>query len=358
MRIGFFTDSYFPGIDGVTYTIKAWRERLEARGHDVYVIYPKSSYEPGDNEIPVRSVPNPLYDQYRFPLYRSLSTLPELDVVHCHGPATTGLLGRRYANSHDLQSVYTHHTPIEDYLVRAFRFESLSQFAGQLYVTYENRFLTAFDTVTASTSRIRRDVDHRTLPVGIEMDLFEPTDEDLFEADGPLIGYSGRMNAKKNIDEILRLAEETPEYRYILVGEGPPKSRLERLAPENVTFKEFLPRDQLPAFYSSLDVFVTASTCDTLGLSTLEANACGTPVAAADVEPFTETIGPENGARFEYQHIADMKRAVEDCLTGSRETRPAVEAYSVERTINELEAIYGVDSTDESPSRMAAPAPR
>ncbi|TKX64750.1 hypothetical protein EXE40_17475, partial [Halorubrum sp. GN11GM_10-3_MGM] len=26
MNIGFFTDSYFPGIDGVTYTIQAWRD--------------------------------------------------------------------------------------------------------------------------------------------------------------------------------------------------------------------------------------------------------------------------------------------------------------------------------------------
>ena len=40
MRIGFFTDSYFPGIDGVTYTIDLWRDELEAAGHDVYVRHP------------------------------------------------------------------------------------------------------------------------------------------------------------------------------------------------------------------------------------------------------------------------------------------------------------------------------
>ena len=48
MRIGFFTDSCFPGIDGVTYTIEAWHERLEERGHEVYVIHPQSSYEPDE----------------------------------------------------------------------------------------------------------------------------------------------------------------------------------------------------------------------------------------------------------------------------------------------------------------------
>jgi len=359
MRIGFFTDSYFPGIDGVTYTIKAWRERLEARGHEVYVVYPESSHDPGEHEIPVLSLPNPFYKQYRLPIYRRLSSLPDLDVVHCHGPATTGLMGRRYAARHDIKSVYTHHTPIEDYLIRALRFESLSQYVGKLYVAYENRFLQSFDCVTASTSRIRRNVDPRQLPVGIEMNFFEPQPDTLFDDDDdrPIVGYSGRMSTKKNLDEVIRLARACPDYRFELVGEGPARRHLEAIAPDNVTFRDFMPREQLPTFYSSLDVFVTASTCDTLGLSTLEANACGTPVAAADVQPFDETIGPENGARFTYQDTDDMKRAVRECLLEPKATRQAIEEFSVDRTVDELEAIYGAEDTDESPSRVPTAAP-
>ena len=340
MHIGFFTDSYFPGIDGVTYTIKSWRERLEARGHEVSIIYPDSSHEPGPNEYPVPSLPNPLYTPYRLPIGRRLSTLPDLDIVHCHGPATTGLLGRRYAAKHDLRSVYTHHTPIEEYLIRALRFDGLAQVIGQGYVAYETRFLRSFDCVTASTSKIRRDVDHQKLPVGIELETFTPRSDSLVEDDRPIVGYSGRMTIKKNIDEILRVAAETPAYRYVLVGEGPARPELERQAPDNVEFRDFLPREQLPTFYSSLDVFVTASTCDTLGLSTLEANACGTPVAAANVQPFRETIGPENGARFEYGDLDEMQAAIEDCLSTDRGTRAAVERFAIDRTIDDLVAIY------------------
>jgi len=344
MKIGFFTDSYFPGIDGVTYTIRAWRERLEDRGHEVYVVYPDSDYEPGERDVPVRSLPNPFYRQYRFPTYRRIGTLPDLDVVHCHGPASTGIIGWRYARKHDVKSVYTHHTPIEDYLIQGLKFEPLSAVAGKLYVAYENRFLKSFDCVTASTSRIRREVEPRTLPVGIEMDTFAPTDEDLFEGDEPVVGYSGRMTDKKHVDEILRLAAACPEYRFVLVGEGPERPSLERSAPDNVEFRDFLPRKTLPAFYSSIDVFVTASTCDTLGLSTLEANACGTPVAAAAVPPFDETIGEGNGALFEYGDVDDMRRAVADCLSSDADTRAAVESFSIERTIDELEAIYGAST--------------
>jgi glycosyltransferase involved in cell wall biosynthesis len=352
MNIGFFTDSYFPGIDGVTYTIQAWRDRLESRGHDVYVVYPESSHEPDEREIPVPSLPNPFYRQYRLPTYRRLSTLPDLDVVHCHGPASTGLMGLRYAKRHGATSVYTHHTPIEDYFVQGLKSERLASLAGRAYVAYENRFLNAFDCVTASTSRIRRDVEPYRLPVGIEMDRFRPsegarvsalaTDGGPTAADAPVVGYSGRMTHKKNVDETLRLAERLPEVRFELVGEGPVRAELEADAPENVRFHDFLPREELPDFYAALDVFVTASTCDTLGLSTLEANACGTPVAAADVAPFDETIGSENGTRFALGDLDDMERAVRDCLDGDRDTRAAVEQFSVEQTIDELESIYGV----------------
>ncbi len=341
MKIGFFTDSYFPGIDGVTYTIKAWRERLEDRGHEVYVIYPESSHEPDEKEIPVKSLPNPLYWQYRLPLYRRISTLPELDVVHCHGPASTGIMGRRYAKKNDVKLVYTHHTPVEDYLIRGLKSEKLADLAGKLYVAYENRLLQSFDCVTASTSRIRRKVEPRKLPVGLEMDFFQPTEERLFEdEERPVIGYSGRMSKKKNIGEVLKLAEQMEDCRFVLVGEGPSRSGWEKKAPKNVEFRDFVDREELPKYYSSMDVFITASTCDTLGLSTLEANACGTPVAAADIEPFSRTIQSGNGARFGYGDIDDMERAVRDCLENERDTREVVKDFSLEKTIDELEEIY------------------
>jgi glycosyltransferase involved in cell wall biosynthesis len=132
------------------------------------------------------------------------------------------------------------------------------------------------------------------------------------------------------------------DKKFVLVGEGPTKSKLEKKSPDNVDFKEFYDREKLPELYSAIDVFVTASTCDTLGLSTLEANACGTPVAAADLEPFNQTILEENGSRFEFSNIADMRGSVKDCLENNRDTRKAVKEYSIEKTLDRLEEIYEV----------------
>ena len=352
MRIGFFTDSYFPGIDGVTYTIDLWRDELEARGHEVYVIYPDGDYEPDDRELPVRSLPNPFYEGYRVPTYRRLSTLPELDVVHCHGPAPVGMLGRYYARKHDLPSIYTHHTPLEEYFHQSVGVASVAAALSRLYVPLENAFLRTFDVVTASTNRIDRDVEHVPLPVGIDMDFFEPTAGDWYP-DRTVIGYSGRLSMEKNVEEVLRAAEVLPEYRFVVVGEGPRRGALEREAPGNVTIRDFLPREDLPTFYSSIDAFVTASTGDTLGLSTLEANACGTPVAAADVPPFDRTIGSGNGERFTLGDLDGMVDAIETCLETDRDTRAAVEEFDVDRTLEDLEHLYRNARTPTDPTAMA-----
>ncbi|OAQ52451.1 glycosyl transferase family 1 [Natrinema mahii] len=356
MKIGFFTDSYFPEIDGVTYTIKLWREELERKGHEVYVVYPDGDYDPGEREVPVKSVSNPFYPGYRIPLTRRPSTLPDLDVVHCHGPAPIGLLGRYYARKHDLPSIYTHHTPLEEYFHQNVKFESVADALSKLYVPFEDAFLEGFDIVTASTERIERNVEHVQLPVGIDMDFFQRTDEDWYP-DRTVIGYSGRLSMEKNVSEILRVAEALPEYDFVIVGDGPYRDPLERDAPDNVEVRGFLPREELPTFYSSIDVFLTASTADTLGLSTLEANACGTPVAATDVLPFAQTIGADNGERFAYGDLESMVDAIEACLETDRDTRAAVERYSVEYTMEHLEQLYhNVPlAKDESPVDADAP---
>ena len=86
MKIGLFTDSYFPRKDGTSYTIETWKEKMEERGHEVHLYYPKSSYEPGENEHPLRSVKNPFYHGHYWPLPDLSSVEEDLDVVHCHSP--------------------------------------------------------------------------------------------------------------------------------------------------------------------------------------------------------------------------------------------------------------------------------
>jgi len=273
MNIGFFTDSYFPGIDGVTYTIRAWRIGSKTAATRCTSSTRRAATSPTIERFPP-SLPNLFYSQYRVPLYRRISTLPDLDVVHCHGPASTGLMGRRYAKKRDVKSVYTHHTPVEDYFVQGLKLELLAGIAGRAYVAYENRFLQSFDCVTASTSRIRRDVTPRKLPVGIEMDTFRPVTDSQFASDEPTVGYSGRMTRKNTSTRSSGWPTGCPTCGSNWWG-GPVRDDLERGAPRE------RPVPRLPPARESSGVLLRArrlrhrprpATRSTL---TLEANACG-----------------------------------------------------------------------------------
>lgn len=100
---------------------------------------------------------------------------------------------------------------------------------------------------------------------------------------------------------------------------------------------------------------MTASTADTLGLSPLEANACGTPVAAADVTPFDRTIRSENGTRFEYGNLESMADAIRACLGAMFDSREAIEPYDIRHTVSNLTSIYeAVRSSSDGASALTA----
>jgi len=340
MKVGFFADSYFPRKDGQVYTVKTWKQKLEARGHEVYVIYPGSTYSPEEGEIPLNSVSNPWY-KHDIGLPAGVKNIPNLDVVHCHSPGPVGLLGKYFAWKKDLPSVYTFHTPLEDYAPQVLKFDRPTELIRRVYKYLDNKFLDTFDVVTSNTDEIPRDIDFVELPVGIDMEFFEEKDSSFVEdmdVERPVAGYSGRLSEEKKIDKLVKFFEEI-EGTLVIVGEGRDEKRLKNMASENVVFKDFLDREKLPEFYSGLDVFVTASESDTLSLTTLEASACGTPVLAPDVHPFKSTIGG-NGERYAPEDARDFEQKFLKILDKDYQTREAVERFSMSQTIDELLEIY------------------
>ena len=298
MKIGLFTDSYFPRKDGVTYTVDSWRDRLEERGHEVFVFYPKvEGYEPGCNEFPVFSLPDPWYEGHRwpFPIGKLLpgSEVPELDIVHCHSPGGIGFFGRYYAWRNNIPAVFSFHTPLEEYAEGLFGDNFFTDLLRKLYIYLDQKFLSTFDVITSNTGEIRnRELDVLELPVGIDCEFFQHREDDFIDdmgLDRPVAGYSGRLSEEKNIGNILEMAENF-EGTVLIVGNGRHESALKDKAGNNVVFRDFLPREDLPRLYSGIDVLIHASTGDTFSLTSLEANACGTPVVAPNVHPFDKVI--------------------------------------------------------------------
>ena len=113
-----FTDTYLPTVNGVTYTVRTWRDCWERRDGLMGVVYPDDDgYEPGVREFPVSSVPFPFYPGFRF----GLPDVPagvrglEPDLVHAHTPFSLGLAARRFALDRDLPLVVSYHPPAREY---------------------------------------------------------------------------------------------------------------------------------------------------------------------------------------------------------------------------------------------------
>lgn len=130
MRIGLFTDTYRPSINGIVFVVESLKKHLEAQGHEVYIFCPARSIRPSqyaeefsEDEHVVRfpSIKGAFYDDYDTSLFfppRVLSQIRELDldVIHFFTPGQVGMMGVYAAFKTDTPLVAQHCTDLRQYV--------------------------------------------------------------------------------------------------------------------------------------------------------------------------------------------------------------------------------------------------
>jgi len=356
-----FTDTYLPTVNGVSYTVRTWRDRWVDSGGRMDVVYPGSDdYDPDPGEHPVGSLPFPMYEGFRLGLPTVPDAVAGVDLVHAHTPFAVGLGGVRFARRADLPLVTSYHTPTAEYAEYLSSRPRVEHRIQRLAERYERWFLSRSDAIVCPSedtkTRIDRNVTVDTpavvIPNGVDTDFFAPADADAFRArydlpDGPLIGYTGRHGHEKNLPELLHAADGV-DATVVVGGDGPAREGLEALAADlglDARFLGFLPREDLPGFYSALDAFVFPSPVETQGLVALEANACGTPVVAVDAGALSTTI--EDGVTgYHYAHgdidgcRDTIRRVLDERASLSASCLDRRGAVSVGHAVEELAALY------------------
>jgi len=169
------------------------------------------------------------------------------------------------------------------------------------------------------------------VPNGTDPDRFQPVDASVLRHELDLEGQPvlltvGRLVPRKGVDTTLRalpgLLETVPDAMYLVVGTGPDRERLDRLAADigvrdHVRFAGQVPFANLPAYYSLADAFVMPSRearpdVEGFGLVFLEAGACGTPVVGARAGGIPDAV--QDGTTGLLVPPADPK-ALTDALT-------------------------------------------
>jgi glycosyltransferase involved in cell wall biosynthesis len=113
--------------------------------------------------------------------------------------------------------------------------------------------------------------------------------------DGPLVGVVARLQPEKGVAVFVRaaarLAQSVPDAGYVVVGDGPQRGMLERLAADlgaAVTFLGFRPDG--PALMGGLDLLVIPSLTEGTPLVLLEGAAAGVPLVATAVGGIPEQV--------------------------------------------------------------------
>jgi glycosyltransferase involved in cell wall biosynthesis len=113
--------------------------------------------------------------------------------------------------------------------------------------------------------------------------------------------FAGRLTAQKSLDVALQAVAAVPEARLLVVGDGPERARLERLAGDlqldgRVEFTGARPRGDVLQALSSAAAALLASSWENLPHAAVEALAVGTPVVATAVGGVPEVVRDgENG---------------------------------------------------------------
>lgn len=365
MRIGLFTDTYFPQVSGVATSIRTLKTELEKLGHTVFIFTTTDKdvnrYEDWQI-IRIPSVPFFAFKDRRI-AYRGFSTALEiarqyqLDIIHTQTEFSLGLLGVWIAKELRIPVVHTYHTQYEDYV----RYIAKGMVIRPSMVKYIVRgFMSDLDGVICPSEivydllvKYKVKVEKRVIPTGIELAKFERpeiTSENIADLRGKL-GISNqetmllslsRVSYEKNIQAVLAalpaVLEENPDVKLVVAGDGPYLSDLKAQAKRlNITdvviFTGMIAPSETALYYKAADFFISASTSETQGLTYLESLASGTPIIAHG-NPYLDNVINDKMFGTLYYEERDLAGAILEAVIAT----PDLDEKSLATKLYEISA--------------------
>ena len=315
MKIGIFTDCYYPQINGVVTSTMNLQKELEKLNHEVYIItttFPNFKDEDEKHIIRIPSIPFFKWAEFRIGLflkhtkaYNKVKAL-NFDIVHTQTEFSMGNFGTFIAKDLNIPCIHTYHTVYEEYThyISNFGKSPLKKVVRKL----SKRYIAHFSGVIAPTEKTRDllisyGVKNKiyVVPTGINLEKFKKDIPDAetnsllksfnIKKDSFKLIFLGRISKEKNIETLInimpKIVSENNNIQLIIVGDGPDRLELEERVryldlQDNVIFTNRIPNDKVPIYYKAADLFISPSKTETQGLTILEAMAAGVPVLVYD----------------------------------------------------------------------------
>ena len=308
MKILITTDLFTTKTNGVVTSVMNLRDELMAKGHEVRILTLSDnmkSRREGDVYY-IRSVPCRVYPNVRVPtsfrhklIYELIEWSP--DVIHSQCEFFSFQYALRISKHTGAPIVHTYHTLYEQYVAYLIPGKRLGNTVVRMF---SRRRLKKVDRVIAPTHKVE-DALHGygvnkiidVVPSGIALAQHQKRmTEEKRAAKREALGISsdknvlvnlGRLGTEKNIGELIELfaraAENNDSLMFLIVGDGPAREELEHKAKElgvedKVIFTGMVDPASVQEYYQLGDLFVSASTSETQGLTYVEAAANGLPL--------------------------------------------------------------------------------
>lgn len=300
MRIGIFTDSYHPAVNGITHVVSETRRELNALGHEVYVLAPSPGLakDKTDTDTYVLRIPA-IKDLFYEDQFTSIFFPPtqlkrirelKLDVILFLTPGQIGVLGVYAALKNDIPLVSMYCTDLYEYVrhypsvmpgvialmsttsiaMKSRASELRSVFASlprrEESVHWSQKLVAEMLTllhnrcaaIVAPSEKVKKQLQDwgtaksiHVIPTGIELPPVSPEDIDDFknswdikDTDKVILSV-GRMGSEKNLELVINsfdaIKNQIPVAKLLLVGNSNAHSdKLKALAANQANTEDIL----------------------------------------------------------------------------------------------------------------------
>ena len=378
MNIGLFTDTYYPELNGVANSVYLLKKELEKKGHNVYVITTKTPDAPvnekGVFRVPSKAcsfVPERRIGLFYHPKIAMKIHKMKLDIIHTNTEFAIGMFGRIMAHELFVPVVHTYHTIYEDYTHYIKKYISSEKRAKAFVKMFSKFSVRGAEELIVPTEKVANLMRHygvkpdiNVIPTGIDLSRFEAGDTVIqrnklkaalgIPEGNKVVLYLGRVSDEKNIDEVMlylnHYMDTNPDVTFLVVGDGPQRGALERQARtlkyrKQMIFAGAKPWDEITHYYQVADVFVSASTSETQGLTYIEALASGLPVVARR-DPCLDGVLFEGQNGYEFVDEDSFTRGIDAVLKNpgnidySKNAVMSAEPFSTQQFADKVENIY------------------
>lgn len=383
MKILIGSESFFPGISGLSVSTDMLAAKLAKCGHKVSVVVPSTHLfnfgvfkKNGYKLYRLHSVANPFRKGFRitiFPFTKIYGILKreKPDIIHLQDPNFICQALKKLGKKTDIPVVAHCHFMLEYVLayimylrplhakIKKFLSQRLTNFYNNCdYVITPSKFVAEDLIARGVRTRIK------AVPMGVEFEKFnrgEKTDETPKKYDFPdkfKALYLGRIDKDKNLDVLFHampLILKTTDMHFVICGNGGRLRYFKNLAGKlkiknNISFiGPFRHCNKIiTQIYKNADIFIMPSAIETQSIVTLEAMAAGLPIVAAKGGAVPEYIKDGiNGALFDPKSPEDLAKAVifisnnkDLARSMKKENINYAAGQTIEKTINEIEKIY------------------